>query len=293
MQYVLSAFKTSFLAILFRPLTSVFEWFKSDARHYQVSFQLTFLLYGIFVLGWDIPLLRFNLIILSCLAVQAAFIHFKTKDWTSLKSALITSFSICLMMQANSLGTFMLAGLLAISSKFFLKVRGKHIFNPANFGLIITFLLTGDSWLSPGQWGSDALLLMLVGCTGLIVLMRVKRLDTAFTFLLTFLGLSFARNILYLGWPADNFTHILTSGSLLLFGFFMITDPMATPSARLPRILWSIAVGVLAWYIVAFKFVHSGPLWALFILSPLVPVLDYLFPAQKFEWQKKNELKTN
>src|ERR1041385_5355439 len=117
---------------------AILNWFKSDARHYQVLFQLTFLLYGIFALHWDLPLLRFNIVILSCLAMQALFIHFKTKDWTSLKSALITAFSICLMLEANKTSTFIIAAVLGISSKFFLRIKGKHIFNPANFGMMIT-----------------------------------------------------------------------------------------------------------------------------------------------------------
>jgi Na+-transporting NADH:ubiquinone oxidoreductase subunit NqrB len=289
MQYVLSAFRQSFFAAWFRSLEPAMSWFKSDARHYQVLFQLSFLLYGIFALGWDIPLLQFNIVILTCLAVQAVWIHFKTQDWTGLKSALITSFSICLMMKANDMSTFIIAAVLSISSKFFLKIRGKHIFNPANFGIIITFLLTGDAWLSPGQWGSDGLLLMLVGCTGLVVLLRVKRLDTAFAFLAAFLGLGFFRNILYLGWPADFFYHQFTSGSLLLFAFFMITDPMSTPTARLPRILWALLVGAVAWYIVTFKFIHSGPIWALFLLSPLSPLLDYFFSGKKFHWHSQTQ----
>lgn len=286
MQYVTSVLQRPAFAAVLQPFRAMAAWFRSDPRHYQVLFQLTFLLYGIFVLGWDIPLLRFNLVILTCLAVQALFIQFKTKDWTGLKSALITSFSICLMLQANNLSTFLIASALAISSKFVLKIRGKHFFNPANFGIIVTFLLTGDAWISPGQWGSNATLLMLVGCTGLVVLLRVKRLDTAFGFFGAFLGLGYIRNVLYLGWPADFFYHQLTTGSLLLFAFFMITDPMATPSRRWPRIVWSIAVGALTWWISTKLYVHTAPLWALFFLSPLVPVLDYLFPAKKFEWTK-------
>src|SRR5688572_21505026 len=89
-----------------KPVRDVLDWFKSDARHYQVLFQLAFLLYGIFVLEWSIPLMRLNVVILTCLAVQAVWIHFKTKDWTGLKSALVSAMSICLMMQANSTWTF-------------------------------------------------------------------------------------------------------------------------------------------------------------------------------------------
>jgi Na+-transporting NADH:ubiquinone oxidoreductase subunit NqrB len=284
MQYVISVLRTPFFVSLFQPFQGLISWFRSDARHYQVLFQLAFLLYGIFALDWELPLLRFNIVILSCLAVQAIFIVFKTHDWTGLKSALITSFSLCLMMQANNTATFLLAAVLSISSKFFLKIRGKHIFNPANFGIIITFLLTGDAWISPGQWGSDGLLLMLVGCTGLVVLLRVKRLDTAFAFIISFLGLSFIRNVLYLGWPLDFFYHQLTTGSLLLFAFFMITDPMSTPSSRWPRRIWAVAVGSLTWWISTKMHVHTAPLWALFLLSPLSPLLDYFFPAKKFNW---------
>jgi Na+-transporting NADH:ubiquinone oxidoreductase subunit NqrB len=286
MQYVISLFRQPAWLSIFHPFRNAIAWFKSDARHYQVLFQLSFLLYGIFALDWEIPLLRFNIVILACLGVQALFIVFKTNDWTGLKSALITAFSLCLMLAANSTWTFVLAAILGISSKFFLKVNGKHIFNPANFGIMVTLLITGDAWISPGQWGSNALLVMLVGCTGLVVLFKVKRLDTAFAFLIAFLGLSFIRNIIYLGWPMDFFWHQFSTGSLLLFAFFMITDPMSTPSARPARIIWSLMVGALTWYISTKLFVHTAPLWALFLLSPLTPVFDRIFKKEKFQWVK-------
>jgi Na+-transporting NADH:ubiquinone oxidoreductase subunit NqrB len=287
MQYVISLLRQPAWLSIFQPFRNAIDWFKSDARHYQVLFQLSFLLYGIFALNWEIPLLRFNIVILACLGVQTLFILFKTKDWTGLKSALITAFSLCLMLAANSTWTFVLAAVLGISSKFFLKINGKHIFNPANFGIMITLMITGDAWVSPGQWGSNAILLMLVGCTGLVVLLKIKRLDTAFAFLIAFLGLSFIRNILYLGWPADFFWHQFSNGSLLLFSFFMITDPMSTPSSRPARIIWALLVGALTWYISTKLFVHTAPLWALFLMSPLVPVFDKIFKQEKFQWVKK------
>ncbi len=286
MQYVISLLRQPAWLNFLQPFRNAIDWFKSDARHYQVLFQLSFLLYGIFALDWELPLMRFNIVILACLGVQTLFILLKTKDWTGLKSALITAFSLCLMLAANSTWTFVLAAILAVSSKFFLKINGKHIFNPANFGIMITLMITGDAWISPGQWGSNALLLMLVGCTGLVVLLKVKRLDTAFAFLIAFLGLSFIRNILYLGWPADFFWHQFSTGSLLLFSFFMITDPMSTPSSKKARIIWALLVGALTWYISTKLFVHTAPLWALFLLSPLVPVFDRFFKQEKFQWIK-------
>jgi Na+-transporting NADH:ubiquinone oxidoreductase subunit NqrB len=275
----------SFTPLLLRDAVA---WFSSDARHYQVLFQLTFLLFGMFALGWEISLLRLNIIILTCLAVQAVFIQFTSKDWTGLKSALITSMSLCLMMQANSIWTFVLAGVIAITSKFIIRIQGRHVFNPANFGILVALLATGDAWVSPGQWGSSGLLLMLVGCLGLVVLHKVKRLDTAFAFLIVFLGLNYVRNVLYLGWPTDFFLHQLNTGSLLLFSFFMITDPMATPLSRKARMLWAALVAVLAWWLSTKAFIHTAPLWALISLSPLVPVFNWLMPGEKFKWAKES-----
>lgn len=243
-------------------------------------------MYGIFALDWEINLITFNLTVLTCLVVQAIGIRFTTRDMSGLKSAFISALSLTLMMHANSVWTMMLAGVLSIGSKYLIRWKGKHIFNPTNFGIMVTILLTHDAWISPGQWGSNALLLMLVGCAGLVVLLRVKRLGTALAFLLTFLGLSYIRNILYLGWPNDFFWHQLSTGSLLLFTFFMITDPMASPSHRIARLIWGSMVGVLAYYISTKLFVHTAPLWALFLLSPLVPVFDRIFRAEKFSWKK-------
>jgi len=274
------------------PFRAIYDYFSGDARHYQVLFLLTFLLFGIFTLNWDMSLLRFNVTLLTCLAVQAVGIHFTTKDYSGLKSALISAFSLCLMLQANSLWTVVLAAVLSIGSKFLIRWKNKHIFNPTNFGIIVTILITrlfvegGDAWVSPGQWGSNALLFFMVGAAGLIVLLRVKRLGTAIAFIVTFLGLTFARNILYLGWPVDHFQQTLTTGSLLLFTFFMITDPVATPSNAKARIIWAAMVGALAWYLSTKLWVHTAPLWALFFLSPLTPLFDRFMPGERFQWTK-------
>ena len=152
-------------------------------------------------------------------------------------------------------------------------------------------LLTHKAWISPGQWGSDAMLLFIVGLLGLAVLLRVKRLDTALAFFGTFCALSFSRSVIYQGWPLDFFFHQFTSGTLLLFTFFMITDPVSTPSNKIARIVWAVLVGALAFYLQAFKWVNGAPVWALFFLSPLTILFDKLFKGELFSW-KKSTLKT-
>ena len=147
-------------------------------------------------------------------------------------------------------------------------------------------LVTHKAWISLGQWGSDAMLLFIVGLLGLAVLLKVKRLDTALAFFITFCALSFYRSVIYQNWPIDFFFHQFTSGTLLLFTFFMITDPVSTPSNKTVRIVWAMMVGILAFYLQFYKFVNGAPIWALFFFSPLTIIFDKFFKGELFSWKK-------
>src|SRR5580765_2888366 len=81
--------------------TSFAKWFASDSRHYQVTFLTIFLFYGVTILQWDINPLITLLAFISCLCTQYLFIRFKTHDYRSVKSALISSLSLCLLLKTN------------------------------------------------------------------------------------------------------------------------------------------------------------------------------------------------
>jgi len=281
MSQVLTAAKQrSFLNII-QDFTT---WFVSDARHYQIFFLSIFLGYGVSVLKWEVNEPNIILTFFICLITQATFIAFTTRDYRSLKSALISALSLSLMLKTNSALVILLASFLSIASKFVLKGNGKHFFNPTNFGIITAILLTQNAWISPGQWGNDGIIVFLIGILGLSVLVKVKRLDTALAFLITFCSLSFIRSVLVLGWEMDFFLHQFTSGTLLLFAFFMITDPVSSPSHPIARIIWATLIGVFAFYLANYQFVNGAPLWALFFLSPLTLLLDRIFVHSKFSW---------
>ncbi|MBL7963145.1 MAG: RnfABCDGE type electron transport complex subunit D [Flavobacteriales bacterium] len=255
-----------------------------DARHFQILFQAAFLCYGIGWLGWDAELGRYALVFGTALGVQAFFIRWKGLPASSWKSAMITALGLSLLLKAGGPLTLVLAATTAIASKFFIRFNGKHVFNPGNLGIVLAALLTGDAWVSPGQWGSGALLVFLVGAAGSMVVLRVGRIDISVAFLGAFAALEFARTVLYLGWGTDVWLHKLSSGSLLLFTFFMITDPMTTPDHRGARIAWSMAVAAVA-FLLSWKLqVYAAPIWALVLLSPLTPLFDRFWKGERFQW---------
>lgn len=256
-----------------------------DPRYFQILFLGTFLLYGVSYLGWQNETSKYIALLASVVVTQLAFTHYTTRRYSSIKSALITGLGLCLLLRTGSIHTAILAAAIAISTKFLIKVKNKHIFNPANVGIIAAMLLANDAWISPGQWGSSVLLWFFVGAAGLMMILKVGRLDTSFTFILTFGVLLFARQVLYLGWEPSVWLHQMSNGTLLLFTFFMITDPMTTPNHKYARVLWSVVLAVGLFVASNFFYMQTAAIWLLVIFSPFTPLFDKLFVARKFEWE--------
>jgi Na+-transporting NADH:ubiquinone oxidoreductase subunit NqrB len=257
-----------------------------DARNFQIIFLSSFLLFGIWNLGWDLEIERYAIIFSVCLLTQTAGILLTGAPVHSLKSALITSLGLTLLFKADSMTTIALGAFMAIGSKFLIRFNGKHLYNPANFGIIMSILLLGDAWISPGQWGSSAILLFFIGSAGFMIIFRVGRVDTSLAFIGTLFILEYARSILYLGWPHDFLFHKFMNGSLLLYTFFMITDPVTTPNHKVSRWIWASGVAVVTFILGNWYQVHTAPVWALFFVTPLTVIFDRLLVAKKFQWIK-------
>ncbi len=268
-----------------------FALFK-DARYFQIIFQAVFLGYGILFLHWNNESWLYATYFITSLVTQLiGELIFGGKEiplWQRFKkgipSVLISSFGLSLLLKTNELWIALFAAVVSILSKYIIRFRGKHIFNPSALGITVAVLLTGNAWISPGQWGSGVVILFGVCCLGFIVTTRVQKLDVSLSFMGTFAALLFARQVIYLGWPMDHFIQSISTGSLLLFSFFMITDPRTTPDHRLARILWSAAIAIIAFYLATFKFMNGAPILVLVLAQPIVPVLDILFRGRKFEW---------
>jgi hypothetical protein len=118
---------------------------------------------------------------------------------------------------------------------------------------------------------------------GLAVVSRSFRTDVSLAFLGSWVLLKLGR-VLWLGQRPAVLGHQLLVGSLILFTFFMISDPKTTPDRRSARIGWAMVVAVLAFVLQHQAWVMNAPVWALLLLSPAVPLLDRLFPASRFTW---------
>jgi Na+-transporting NADH:ubiquinone oxidoreductase subunit NqrB len=269
-----------------------------DPRYFQVVFQLVFLTYGLLFLSWAADWLHYVISITGCIFFNYVFESYKQKKHLPLFgemgfrrwgfSVLISAASLCLLLKTNYWYVSLLAAFLTVVSKYVFRYHHKHIFNPSAFGIVATILLTKDAWLSPAQWGSNAVIFFFVVTLGVIVVTRVQKLDVSLAFLLAFVGLLFWRQVYVIGWPADHFFHSVSTGSLLLFTFFMISDPRTAPDHPLARMIWAICIAAVSFYLAAFKWMNNTPVWVLVMAAPMVPLLDQLFKAKTFQWKDEN-----
>ena len=118
---------------------------------------------------------------------------------------------------------------------------------------------------------------------GAFVATRARRADISWSFLAFYVG-ALALRVAYLGQRWAVLEHQLMNGALLLFAFFMISDPMTSPNHPRARTLHAALVAAIAFTWQFGFYAHNGMLWALFLAAPMVPVWDALWPAPKYEW---------
>jgi enediyne biosynthesis protein E5 len=259
--------------------------FWSDARHYQILALATLLIFNMGWLDFGARPLNSALAIGAALLTQVACTRWFGLPQLDLRSPLITGLSLSLLLRADAAWLHAAAGVIGIASKFVFRVDGKHIWNPAGFAIVVLLFTSNDVWISPGQWGTAVWFAALLGFFAILVLHAARRSDMALFFLGCHAALLLAR-AWWLGDPLAIPIHQLQSGSLLIFAFFMISDPRTSPDARLGRFLFAAAVAVLGHYLAFFMQMRPALYIALIAISPLTLLIDRILPAERFAWSR-------
>jgi len=258
-----------------------------DQRYFQIAFLFGLFVFANSVIGINHTIWS-NLLLVFGSAVVTQIVLCKYFDVTFCwHSAAVSSLGIAILLHTPYWFMYVFAAVVAISSKFVLRLGNRHIFNPANIGLVAaTFLFPVYAVITPTQWNNVAVFSVIaVFICGLLVTATVKRYDTALLFIGTLLissGLLFTFGVI------DSFAVLSTFTSVhtIMFAFFMITDPMTSPNTiegRLLYVILCVALGVFIQY--QFNW-NPGFVYALPIANMLVPVFNTFFKGDNFSWRK-------
>ncbi len=253
-----------------------------DPRHYQIATLSGLLCFGWLTGAFEIGSHQFAAVVLAACATQAIG-SFLIATKVDLRSAIVTALSLSLLLRADAAWPLALAAIIAIGSKFSLRLYGKHIFNPANFAIAAMVLATDIVWTTPGQWGAAIWFAALLAGAGMFVTYRAARFDVPLIFLGVFAAILFAR-ALWLGDPLSIPVLRLQNGALILFAFFMISDPKTTPDGSIARAAFATGAAIIAYVLMWHFFIADGLFYALIIMCAVRPLLEWADPAPHYRW---------
>ena len=228
---------------------------------------------------------RLLLSLAVCTGTEAVLSWFDRGKVVNLQSAYISGISLTLLTkpQGAALWPFIIGGFLAISSKYVIKYRENHLFNPTNFAISALLLLAPDkvSVLSH-QFGNDLVTNLVIWFFGLIIATRVGVVHVTLSYLATFLLLTGVRAAA-LGQPLLPEIAPITGPMYQLFLFFMITDPRTIVRGKKKQILVTVIIAVVDSLIrlmadmgvpMPTAFNAAPPLLALWIVGPIAKYFD-------------------
>jgi Na+-transporting NADH:ubiquinone oxidoreductase subunit NqrB len=280
-----------------------------DARLHLASVVISIHILGQLGLGFRVSVPQILSAILSAAIVEVVWTFVQRREIVWPASAMLTGSGVALILRVVGTergdhwtwrGWYIFAGVAVLSllTKYLIRYRGTHLFNPSNVGLVAIFLLLGstrveplDFWWSPlNGWMIAAY--ALIGLGGLAITARLRLLEMAAAFWVAFAAgiglLSATGHCMTAAWAfspvcdTSFWWTVVTSPEVAIFLFFMITDPRTVPSGRTARTAFSVAIAVLAVVLIAPQSTEFGAkvglLAALVVLSPLRSLFDRLVP---------------
>jgi enediyne biosynthesis protein E5 len=214
---------------------------------YLIAFLITLVLVAAqlryhMVGGYD----RLAIALLTCMATEALLSWFDRGRVVNLQSAYISGISLTLLIkpQGAALWPFVIGAFLAISSKYVLRYRDNHLWNPTNFAITVLLLAAPDrvSVLSH-QFGNDVATNLVIWTFGLIIAARVGVLHITLTYIISFLALGAVR-ALASGLPVLPELAPITGPMYQLFVFFMITDPRTVVKGKRKQIVVAVLIAI-------------------------------------------------
>jgi Na+-translocating ferredoxin:NAD+ oxidoreductase RnfD subunit len=200
--------------------------------------------------------------------------------WPHPASAYITGISVGILIRSPAFWPYALCAAISITSKYVLRIKGRHIWNPSNFGISAMLFLAAETVATLSiQWGNYLLPLVVIWIMGSVIVWRVRRFHITATYVVSFLAFAFLRSWI-MGSPWQSEVAPITGPMYQLFVFFMITDPKTTVRSRTGQCVVAFLVAVAEMVMRLDQIVYA-PFYALFIVGPSALLLEMWLDSRR------------
>ena len=244
-----------------------------DNRYLPLLFITTILVVGHFAYGILESYERTALAIVVALIAELVLGRLLFGKWVNLASAYITGISVGILLRSPAFWPYALCSVLSIMSKYVLRVKGRHVWNPSNFGICVLLFLAPETVAALTiQWGNFIWPLIVIWIVGLVIIWRAKRIHITLTYVLSFLVFAFVRSWIT-GDPWRSEISPITGPMYQLFVFFMVTDPKTTVKSKKWQCVVVFIVVFVEMLLRLNQVVHA-PLYALFLVGPTAMLIE-------------------
>lgn len=256
------------------------QWLSLDNRYVPPVFVTLILLGGQLSYGILESYERTLLAIGTAIALELILGRVFLGKWLNVASAYITGISVGILLRAPDFWPYAVAAALAITSKYVLRFRGKHLWNPSNFGIsLVLFLLPASAAMLSIQWGNNLAAMVVIWLLGSVIIWRLRRFHISATYVVSFLILSVIRaRMIHEPWLSV--VSPITGPEYQLFIFFMITDPKTTVRSKKGQCVVAFLVALLEMFFRLDQSVY-GELYALFWVGPIAMLVEMWLDSRR------------
>ena len=226
--------------------------------------------------GWE----RTALAIVTAIVAELIMGRVTYGVWPHPASAYISGISAGILVRSPFFWPYFLTSLISITSKYVLRVRGRHLWNPTNFGVsAVVFLAPAAVTVLSVQWGNVVAPMAVIWVLGTIITWRVGRLHISATYVLSFLAFSVVR-AWWTGTPWLANVAPITGPMYQLFTFFMVTDPKTTVKSVNGQCVVVFLVALVETIMRLNEIVYA-PFYALFVVGPIALLVEDWLEARR------------
>jgi Na+-translocating ferredoxin:NAD+ oxidoreductase RnfD subunit len=223
---------------------------------------------------------RTVLAILTAIAAELVLAPLFRGQSPHVASAYISGISVGILVRSPAFWPYMLCSMISITSKYVLRVKDRHLWNPSNFGLCVMLFLAADTVAGLSiQWGNYLAPMLVVWILGAIIIWQLHRFHICATYVASFLLFAGVRSWIT-GHPFLAEVAPITGPMYQLFIFFMITDPKTTVQTTWGQCVVAFLVAFAEMVLRLNESVHA-PYYALFLIGPAANLIDIGWYAQR------------